>query len=88
MAKASSRPRADDFPLGLRVRNRLDGRTALIVGRPETFGTRRSLLPVTIEASTRTELWADHWIEPRPQREQPLALGGTYTPPAGYPLNA
>lgn len=87
MAKAATRPPAPDFRLGLRVRNRLDGRCGLIVGRPERFGTHCALVPVTIEASTRTEFWADHWIEPRPTREQPEALGGKYKAPAGYPLN-
>lgn len=88
MAKADHQPRKLIHDLGLRVRNRLDGRAGLIVGRPESFGTRCALYPVTVESSTRTELWADHWIEVRPRREQPVALGGSYKAPPGYPLNS
>jgi|LauGreDrversion4_2_1035121.scaffolds.fasta_scaffold256093_2 hypothetical protein len=88
MAKVAPQPISRAHDLGLRVRNRLDGRSGLIVGRPEHFGTRCRLYPVTIESSTRTELWADHWIDVRPLREQPIALGGRYKAPPGYPLNS
>lgn len=72
--------------VGMRVSNRLDGRTGLIVGKPEFFGTRFSLIPVTIESSTRTELWAEHWIAPLPRRQQFAAHGGSFSAPSGYPL--
>lgn len=85
MAHSASDPQ---LLVGMRVSNRLDGRTGLIVGKPEFFGTRFSLIPVTIEASTRTELWAEHWITPLPLRQQFAAHGGSYSAPSGYPLRA
>lgn len=72
--------------LGMRVINRLDQRTGLVVGRAETIGTRFSLIPVTVESSTRTELWAEHWIELLPTRQQFPAHGGRFQAPPGYPL--
>lgn len=72
--------------IGMRVVNRLDGRIGLIVGKPQAFGTRFSLLPVTIEASTRSELWPEHWIELLPKRQQFPAHGGIFSPSQGYPL--
>jgi hypothetical protein len=72
--------------LGMRVINRLDQRTALVVGKPETIGTLFSLIPVTVESSTRTELWAEHWVDILPKRQQFPAHGGRFQAPAGYPL--
>lgn len=72
--------------LGMRVVNLLDQRTGLVVGKPETMGTRYSLIPVTVESSTRTELWPEHWIEFLPKRQQFPAHGGRFQAPAGYPL--
>jgi len=74
--------------LGLRVRRHRDGCPAFIVGKPQTHGSRFALVPVTLEASTRTELWPEHWIEVRPRIEQFPARGGRYQAPAGYPLRA
>lgn len=74
------------FLVGLRVVNRLDGRSGFIIGKPEAMGTRFSLVPVVIEGSTRNELWPEHWIDVRPTKEQFPALGGRFRCAPGYPL--
>lgn len=74
------------FLVGLRVLNRLDGRPGFVIGKPESMGTKFSLVPVVVEGSTRTELWPEHWIDVRPTAEQFPALGGRYQAAAGYPL--
>jgi hypothetical protein len=72
--------------LGLRVINRLDGRSGFVIGKPEAIGTRFSLVPVVIEGSTRNELWPEHWIDVRPTKEQFPALGGRFKAAPGFPL--
>jgi hypothetical protein len=74
------------FLVGMRVVNRLDGRSGFVIGKPEVMGTRFSLVPVVIEGSTRNELWPEHWIDVRPTKEQFPALGGRYKAATGYPL--
>ena len=70
---------------GTRVRHELTGQTALAVGTPEHTG-RFPLVPVFLEASTRRELWPQHFAVPLPLIDQCVALGGTFTPPNQYPL--
>lgn len=75
-----------DFPLGTRVRHTVNRSSALVIGRPEHTGLTFALVPVALEGSTRSELWPEHLIEVRPRREQPVALGGQFKAPEGYPL--
>jgi hypothetical protein len=72
--------------LGLRVRHCRTGQPAFVVGRAQCTGIRHALVPVTLEGSTRTELWPESWIVVRPTAEQFAANGGQFTAPAGYPL--
>jgi hypothetical protein len=74
--------------IGSRVTHTVTKRTALVIGRSELTPGGARLLPVAIEGSTRQELWPIGFITPMAAHEQPVALGGTYTPPAGYPLKA
>ena len=74
--------------LGLRVRLITDGRIGFVVGKAERLGNRMALVPVIVEASTRSELWPEPRIEALPIKEQHLSLGGQYKAPAGYPLHA
>lgn len=73
--------------LGLRVRHRVDHRTGFVVGSAERIGTRSALVPVIVEASTRSELWPESQLQVLPTAQQHRALGGRYTAPAGYPLH-
>jgi hypothetical protein len=70
---------------GLRVRHRLSGDPALVIGTPESSG-RYALVWVSLEGSTRRELWPVHALEIRPRPQQPVALGGRFKAPVGYPL--
>jgi hypothetical protein len=83
---ARKTPDMRSFLIGLRVINRLDGRSGFIIGKPEAIGTRFSLVPVVIEGSTRNELWPEHWIDVRPTKEQFPALGGRFKAAPGFPL--
>jgi len=72
--------------LGLRVTHCRSGRGAFVVGKPQLTGIRHALVPVTLEGSTRTELWPESWIVVRPTAEQFPAYGGGFRAPACYPL--
>lgn len=72
--------------VGLRVRHTLTLACGLVIGMPETIGFRRSLVPVAIEGSTRTEYWALKHVVVRPTIEQFPAMGGEFEPRKGYPL--
>jgi hypothetical protein len=85
-AMARKPPLMRSLLLGLRVINRLDGRSGFVIGKPEVIGTRFSLVPVVIEGSTRNELWPEHWIDVRPTKEQFPALGGRFKAAPGFPL--
>lgn len=74
--------------LGLRVRHRVDGRIGFVVGKTECLGGRIALVPVIVEASTRSELWPETRIEALPLKQQHEGLGGKYQAPSGYPLHA
>ena len=72
-------------PPGTRVRHGATSVVGLVAGKPEPF-KRTYLLPVTIEGTTRTELWPAGLIEPLPKAQQLIAMGGKVQPPKGYPL--
>ena len=71
---------------GIRVRNLLDGRLAMVSGNLERARASLILMPVMVEGSTRRELWAAHRTEELPRQQQFKALGGKVSAPAGYPL--
>lgn len=73
--------------IGHRVQHSKDRRLGFVVGKVERLDGRRGLLPVTIEASTRTEYWPEQLIELLPLREQFPAHGGRFHAPSSYPLN-
>lgn len=85
-SKSKAKTTKTSFPIGLRVRHVIDKRSALVVGRGEANGIKSLLYPVTIEGSTRTELWPEHLIRARPRSEQFPAHGGSFQAPPGYPL--
>lgn len=87
MARNRKKPSLKHFPIGLRVKHVYDKRSGFVVGRPEPNGIKSSLYPVTIEGSTRTELWPQNLIRARPSNEQFPVHGGTFVSPPGYPLN-
>lgn len=71
---------------GIRVRHSVDQRSAVVLDRPDSAGSRIALLPVHVEGSTRRELWPVSLVRIRRAREQHVAHGGEYAPPVGYPL--
>ena len=73
--------RASDIKIGLRVD--IDGRTALVVGRPEYYTPRAKLVRIKYENSTRYEYKLNHQFEPLPIEQQYPALGGSYVKPEG-----
>lgn len=85
---SSSLGRMPSPVIGSRVTHSVTQRVALVIGRTELTPGGARLLPVAIEGSTRQELWPIGAVSPLPAHEQPVALGGTYNPPAGYPLKA
>jgi hypothetical protein len=86
MLRPLARQHLQGCPPGTRVRSTLDGRLALICGSPERARADLVLVPVMVEGSTRSELWATHRTELLPSVEQFAALGGRKRAPAGYPL--
>lgn len=78
--------RGDPILIGHRVVHSISKRSGFIVGRGEPNGIKSALYPVTLEGTTRTELWPEHLIRVRPRKEQFPAHGGTFKAPAGYPL--
>ena len=75
--------KAKDIEIGLRVRVAFNGRSALVVGKPEYYTPRAKLVRIKYENSTRYEYMINHQIEPLPQDEQYPALGGSYVKPEG-----
>ena len=70
--------------LGTRVRVKQNGLTAIIVGRPEYYTPKASLIRIKYENSTRYEYNIDVMLEPLPQKEQWVALGGEFVRPDNY----
>lgn len=73
--------------VGLRVLHAQTRQPGLVIGKPESIGYRRSLVPVAIEGTTRTEYWILKHVIVRPVLEQFPAMGGEFRPRRGYPLN-
>lgn len=78
-------PRPTPPQAGLRVKHARSGRIAMVSGRPEPKGNTQ-LIPVTLEGTTRTELWPAGLTLVLPVQQQSKALGGTLELPPGYPL--
>lgn len=78
--------RRDPLLIGHRVVHATTKRSGFIVGRGEPNGIKSALYPVTLEGTTRTELWPEHLIRIRPKKDQFPAHGGKFKAPAGYPL--
>ena len=74
----------DKSILGTRVRVKQNDLTAIIVGRPEYYTPRATLVRIKYENSTRYEYMIDSMLEPLPLEEQWKALGGEYERPDNY----
>ena len=74
----------DKSVLGLRVRVKQNGMTAIIVGRPEYYRGRSKLVRIKYENSTRYEYNLDTMLEPLPLKEQWVALGGEFVRTENY----
>ena len=75
--------KASDIQIGLRVRVAQNQMTALVVGTPEYYTPRSSLVRIKYENSTRYEYMISNQLTALPTKDQYVALGGTYTKPAG-----
>lgn len=71
---------SSDIQIGLRVKNRINDMTALVVGNPEAYRPNAKLVRIKYENSTRFEYTTNNHLEPLPQRLQYPALGGSYSP--------
>ena len=70
---------ASNLELGMRVRVLTNGMTALVVGQPEYYRPKASLIRIKYENSTRFEYMIDNNLELLPTKEQYPAYGGTHT---------
>ena len=68
-----------NIELGMRVRVLTNGMTALVVGQPEYYRPRASLIRIKYENSTRFEYMIDNNLELLPTEEQYPAYGGTHS---------
>ena len=73
---------SNDIKIGLRVD--IEGRTALVVGRPEYYTPRAKLVRIKYENSTRYEYKLNHQMEALPTAEQYPTHGGTHVKPEGH----
>ena len=71
-----------DIKIGMRVD--VEGRTALVVGRPEYYTPRAKLVRIKYENSTRYEYKLSHQLAPLPTEEQYPTHGGTHVKPEGH----
>ena len=72
---------ANDIKVGMRVD--IEGRTALVVGRPEYYTPRAKLVRIKYENSTRYEYKLSHQMQALPIAEQYPHHGGTHVKPEG-----
>ena len=72
---------SSDIKIGMRVD--IEGRTALVVGKPEYYTPRSKLVRIKYENSTRYEYKLNHQLEPLPIEQQYPALGGSHVKPEG-----
>ena len=70
--------KSTDILIGLRVRNMGNGMTALVVGRPEPYTSKSSLVRIKYEGSTRYEQVLNHALQKLPTDEQYPVHGGTH----------
>ena len=73
---------SNDIKVGLRVD--IEGRTALVVGRPEYYTPRAKLIRIKYENSTRYEYKLSHQLVPLPTEEQYPTHGGSFVKPEGH----
>ena len=71
----------NDIKIGLRVD--IEGRTALVVGRPEYYTPRAKLVRIKYENSTRYEHKLSHQMQALPLEQQYPHHGGTHVKPEG-----
>ena len=67
------------FEIGMRVYNRGNEKTALVVGRPEYYTPVAKLVRIKYENSTRYEYMISTMLDILPVEEQYPAHGGTFT---------
>jgi hypothetical protein len=72
---------SNDIKIGLRVD--IEGRTALVVGRPEYYTPRAKLVRIKYENSTRYEYKLSHQMQALPIDQQYPHHGGTHVKPEG-----
>jgi len=72
---------SNDIKVGLRVD--IDGRTALVVGRPEYYTPRAKLVRIKYENSTRYEYKLSHQMQALPIAQWYRHHGGTHVKPEG-----
>ena len=72
---------ANDIKIGMRVD--IEGRTALVVGRPEYYTPRAKLVRIKYENSTRYEYKLSHQMQALPIAEQYPHHGGNHVKPEG-----
>ncbi len=73
----------NDIQIGLRVRVKSNGMTALCVGKPEYYTPRAKLVRIKYENSTRYEYMITSQLTALSAEEQYKALGGNYVKPEG-----
>ena len=75
--------KAQDIKIGLRVRVKTNGMTALVVGTPEYYTPRAKLVRIKYENSTRYEYMISTQMDALPEADQYPAHGGAYVRPEG-----
>tara|TARA_B100000073_G_scaffold227673_1_gene189928 strand:+ start:513 stop:749 length:237 start_codon:yes stop_codon:yes gene_type:complete len=75
--------KASQAKIGLRVRVKSNGLTAIIVSEPEYYTGKATLVRIKYEFSTRYEYQIDNQLEALPTEEQFPAHGGTFERPKG-----
>lgn len=73
-----------NIKLGLRVKVKSNGLTALVVGTPEYYTPHSKLVRIKYENSTRYEHIINNQIDPLPNTDQYPALGGKFVKPEGH----
>lgn len=67
------------YKLGMRVKT--DGRTAIVVGRPEMFTSKNKLVKIKFEDSTRIEDRPENQLKALPKSQQYPEFGGSFVRP-------
>ena len=74
--------KTEDVKIGMRVRVRTNNMNAVVVGEPEYWNGRSTLVPLKYEFSTRYELQPNIQIDLLPVEDQFPTHGGTFERPA------